>query len=219
MKKIFMQFFIVFMMISTVAYAGNLVKKVYFSPYPILIDGEGYSSEMPILQYQERTYVALREFSEMVGVNVGFKDEVITIETKEYGISDFEKIEKPKEDIKNDEKLNDKKLENSVSSSNSKIVYVYKWNCAYVGSDVRWFKWSSVKRPSFVMIAGDSTGYHISPSNSGNGAGGVGPVGSNFIRHGGEINAVFIDGHVEALPLGLMPGIWSDSGRKTKPYL
>ena len=48
------------------------------------------------------------------------------------------------------------------------------------------------------MIAGDSTGYHISPSNSGNGAGGVGPVGSNFIRHGGVINAVFIDGHVEA---------------------
>ena len=104
-------------------------------------------------------------------------------------------------------------------NTSSKLIQTYKWNCAYVGSDVRWFKWSSVKRPSFVMIAGDSTGYHISPSNSGNGAGGVGPVGSNFIRHGGVINAVFIDGHVEALPLGLMPGTWSDSGRKTKPYL
>jgi prepilin-type N-terminal cleavage/methylation domain-containing protein/prepilin-type processing-associated H-X9-DG protein len=104
-------------------------------------------------------------------------------------------------------------------NTTSKLIQTYKWNCAYVGSNVRWFKWSSVKRPSFVMIAGDSTGYHISPGDSGNGAGGVGPVGSNFIRHGGVINAVFIDGHVEALPLGLMPGIWSDSGRKTKPYL
>ncbi|MBE6394201.1 MAG: DUF1559 domain-containing protein [Lentisphaerae bacterium] len=104
-------------------------------------------------------------------------------------------------------------------NTTSNLIQMYKWRCAFVGSDVRWFKWSSVKRPSFVMIAGDSTGYHISPSNSGNGAGGVGPVGSNFIRHGGVINAVFIDGHVEALPLGLMPGTWTDAGRKTKPYL
>ena len=137
MKKIFVQFFVVFMLFSTVAYAGNLVKKVYFSPYPILINGEGYSSEMPILQYQERTYVALREFSEMVDVNVDFKDGVIIIETKEDGKSDFEKIEeeikieKPKEDIFNNENIGIENSESSVSNSNSKIVYVSKTGKKY----------------------------------------------------------------------------------------
>ena len=45
-------------------------------------------------------------------------------------------------------------------NTSSKLIQTYKWNCAYVGSDVRWFKWSSVKRPSFVMIAG-STFYNF----------------------------------------------------------
>mgnify|MGYP003289957229 CR=1 FL=1 len=124
MKKIFISFFLAFTMISTIVYAGNLVKKVYFSPYPILIDGEGYSSEMPILQYQERTYVALREFSEMVGVEVDFKDDVIIIETKELEREDFEKIE---DEIENEKTKEDTlESENSSSNSNSKIVYVSK---------------------------------------------------------------------------------------------
>lgn len=131
MKKIFVSFILLFAMFSTVAYAGNLVKKVYFSPYPILINGEEYSSEMPILQYQERTYVALREFSEMVDVHVDFKDDVIIIETKEEGSDEQEEIENSKEDILKNENIAVENTEESVSNSNSKIVYVSKTGKKY----------------------------------------------------------------------------------------
>ena len=111
--------------------------------------------------------------------------------------------------------------------STSKVVKAYNWNIVKVGSRALWFKWTTVRRPSFVMLAGDwkchiedSAGYWIDPSASGKyGEGGIGPSGSDFIRHNGVINAVFIDGHVEALPVGLMPGPWDDAGKKTKPYL
>lgn len=129
MKKVFVFFFAMFTMFSTIIYAGNIVKKVYFSPYPILIDGEEYSSEMPILQYQERTYVALREFSEMVGVQVDFGDNVIIIETKEDVKNNSGKAEEIRED-NNDEQNKIVESEES-SSGNSKIVYVSKTGKKY----------------------------------------------------------------------------------------
>lgn len=131
MKKVFISFFVAFIMFSTIVYAGNLVKKVYFSPYPILIDGEGYSSEMPILQYQERTYVALREFSEMVDVNVDFKEGVIIIETNEDESDEYEKIEQSKEDIFQDENIVIENSESNSYNSNSKVVYVSKTGKKY----------------------------------------------------------------------------------------
>jgi prepilin-type N-terminal cleavage/methylation domain-containing protein/prepilin-type processing-associated H-X9-DG protein len=110
--------------------------------------------------------------------------------------------------------------------ASSKVVKTYNWNIVKVGSRALWFKWTTVRRPSFVMLAGDwkcnvdnSAGYWIDPTSSGYGEGGIGPAGSDFVRHNGSINAVFIDGHTETLSLGLMPGPWTDSGRKTKPYL
>ena len=129
MKKVFVAFFVLFTMFSTIVYAGNIVKKVYFSPYPILINGEEYSSEMPILQYQERTYVALREFSEMVDVQVDFRDNVIIIETKEDVKNSSGKTEEMREDI-NDEQNKIVESEES-SSGNSKIVYVSKTGKKY----------------------------------------------------------------------------------------
>lgn len=129
MKKVVVLFFALFTMFSTIVYAGNLVKKVYFSPYPILIDGEEYSSEMPILQYQERTYVALREFSEMVDVHVDFRDNVIIIETKEDVKNNLGKTEGIREDI-NDEQNKIVESEES-STGNSKIVYVSKTGKKY----------------------------------------------------------------------------------------
>jgi prepilin-type N-terminal cleavage/methylation domain-containing protein/prepilin-type processing-associated H-X9-DG protein len=104
-------------------------------------------------------------------------------------------------------------------NTTSAVIRNLKWQCVFVGSDARWFKWSTVRRPSFVMLSGDSTAFQITPNETGNGKNGLGPKGSDFVRHNGVINAVFIDGHVEALPLGLMPGGWDDAGRKTKPYL
>lgn len=122
MKKFWLSFFAVFTMISTVVYAGNLVKKVYFSPYPISIDGEEYYSEMPILQYQERTYVALREFSEMVGVEVDFANNQIIIKTnvEENETENLDSIEKETEQ---------EKQENLLIKTN--VVYVSKTGKKY----------------------------------------------------------------------------------------
>lgn len=128
MKKIFVSFFLAFTLFSGIVYAGNLVKKVYFSPYPIVIDGEEYSSEMPILQYQERTYVALREFSEMVNVKVDFKDGVIIIESEKTKQNNFEKLEA---DIGNEEIKQESNENTVINNSNSKIVYVSKTGKKY----------------------------------------------------------------------------------------
>ena len=116
-------------------------------------------------------------------------------------------------------------LENNGKNTTSKAIQAYKWNVVKVGARALWFKWSTVKRPSFVLLAGDGkcdegSGHWINPGeNVGPGMGGIGVGGSDFIRHNGVINGVFIDGHVEAIPLALMSGLWSDAGRKTKPYL
>ena len=122
MKKFWLSFFIVFSMISTIVYAGNLVKKVYFSPYPIKMNGEEYASEMPILQYQERTYVALREFSEMVGVEVEFVNNEIIINLQNLKA------------IENSEEVVNEHIEESTETSNQQnrnIVYVSKTGKKY----------------------------------------------------------------------------------------
>ena len=132
MNKIFVSFFVVCTMFSTIVYAGNLVKKVYFSPHPIVIDGEQYSSEMPVLQYQERTYVALREFSEMVDVFVDFKDGTMIIETEKELKNNFEKIEEEvKKENSKEEILETENSKSENSSSNSKIVYISKTGKKY----------------------------------------------------------------------------------------
>jgi prepilin-type N-terminal cleavage/methylation domain-containing protein len=38
--------------------------------------------------------------------------------------------------------------------SSSKVVKAYNWNIVKVGSRALWFKWTTVRRPSFVMLAG-----------------------------------------------------------------
>ncbi len=131
-KKTFLLFVVLIFSLTSFVYAGNLVKKVYFSPYPILIDDEEYSSEMPILSYQDRTYVALREFSEMVGVEIDFMEETIIINTKKDYVGDFRN---EKEDTITKEKdllsaQNDTEIE-SVSPSKSSIVYITKTGTKY----------------------------------------------------------------------------------------
>ena len=130
MKKIGILFVVGFIFLTSCVYAGNLVKKVYFSPYPILIDDEEYSSEMPILSYQDRTYVALREFSEMLDVDIGFVDETIIIDTM-----------KRNEEKENEEVVEEEKVENVISKteitnenqviSKSEIVYITQTGTKY----------------------------------------------------------------------------------------
>lgn len=134
MKKYFILICIVVMSFFSCVYAGNLVRKVYFSPYPILIDNEEYSSEMPILSYQDRTYVALREFSEMVGVKINFVDETIIIDTMNKEKSDIEHIQDSSEnEVKEKEENLITKVEDNENYSDnlSEIVYITKSGTKY----------------------------------------------------------------------------------------
>ncbi len=135
MKKYLILICIVVTSLFSCVYAGNLVKKVYFSPYPILIDGKEYSSEMPILSYQDRTYVALREFSEMVGVKIDFIDETIIIDSKNKEKSDMEVTQDSflNEKIEKEENLITKSEEKdeNLSDTISEIVYITKSGTKY----------------------------------------------------------------------------------------
>ena len=85
-------------------------------------------------------------------------------------------------------------------------------------SENKFFKTTTVKAPSRIALAGDCTAFQIDPSQTNSAKdGGVGPLGSNIIRHGGIINMVFLDGHVEALPLNLISEAWKPK-RDTKPW-
>lgn len=131
MKRIGILFVMLILSLTSCVYAGNLVKKVYFSPYPILINDQEYSSEMPILSYQDRTYVALREFSEMVGVEIDFIEETIIINT-----------DARKEDFKTEANMNkETQIENLISKDvlaseeineiKNEIVYITKTGTKY----------------------------------------------------------------------------------------
>lgn len=133
MKKYLILICIVVTSLFTCVYAGNLVKKVYFSPYPILIDGKEYSSEMPILSYQDRTYVALREFSEMVGVKIDFIDETIIIDSENKEKDNIEVIQdsSKNEIIEKNENLITKSEDENLSNTLSEMVYITKSGTKY----------------------------------------------------------------------------------------
>ncbi len=110
----------------TLSYAGTLVKKVYFSSFPIYVDGEEYSSENPILSYQNRTYMPLREFAEMLDVKVDFKDEKIYLVTP--SIEDNNELEENK-DVSYSEKAN--LAEENISKEEDVIVFISKSGTKY----------------------------------------------------------------------------------------
>lgn len=85
-------------------------------------------------------------------------------------------------------------------------------------SENKFFKTTTVKAPSRIGLAGDCTAFQIDPSQTNSAKdGGVGPLGSNFIRHGGIINMVFLDGHVEVLSLNQHSEAWKPK-RDAKPW-
>ena len=82
-------------------------------------------------------------------------------------------------------------------------------------SENKFFKTTTVKAPSRIGLAGDCTAFQIDPA--GTNSNGLGPSGSNFIRHNGIINMVFLDSHVEALSVSLLSGGFKPD-RNAKPW-
>ena len=83
-------------------------------------------------------------------------------------------------------------------------------------STKKFFKSTTVKAPSRIGLAGDCLSFQIDPSKAE--TSGPGPGGSDFVRHGGIINMVFTDGHAETIDLAIMPGVWTNASRGTKPW-
>ena len=83
-------------------------------------------------------------------------------------------------------------------------------------STKKFFKSTTVKAPSRIALAGDCTAFQIDPSQVN--SNGLGPSGSDFVRHGEVINMVFTDAHAETMALSTMPGAWTSASRGTKPW-
>ena len=82
-----------------------------------------------------------------------------------------------------------------------------------------YIKTNKMRRPSCVMIAGESVynQYRLNPEQTNNEKYGPGPEGANFLRHNGIMNLVFFDGHVETAYAGVMSAGFNPS-RNGKPY-
>ena len=93
MKKGFILGFATATLLTTgIVFAAEMLSEVYTSHFPIKIDGKEYTSQMPILNYQGRTYLPLREFGTATNNEVDFKDNTIIINTKPYYASENEKL-------------------------------------------------------------------------------------------------------------------------------
>lgn len=68
----------------SITFANSTVQDVYYSSFPITVNGQTYTSEMPILNYQGRTYLPLREFGNATGINVDFVNNTITVSNNDY---------------------------------------------------------------------------------------------------------------------------------------
>lgn len=71
-----------------IVYGTTQLKDVYLSPFKIILNGAEYSNEMPVLNYEGRTYLALRELGTVLGNNIDFIDDKVIINDK--GITELD---------------------------------------------------------------------------------------------------------------------------------
>ena len=80
MKKGFILGFVVATLLSVgLVFGAEMLSNVYISQFPIKLNGEVYNAEMPVLNYQGRTYLALREFGTVTNNEIDFKNNTIII--------------------------------------------------------------------------------------------------------------------------------------------
>lgn len=102
--KFFVLGFVFCLMIGGVAIGMSEASEVYYSEFPIKVNGEIYTPEMPVLNYMGRTYLPLREFSTITGNIVDFVNGEIIVNsscyTKEADIGFDKEIQKLKVEYK-----------------------------------------------------------------------------------------------------------------------
>jgi len=65
--------------------ASVLAENVYFSQFPIVVNGKSYASGSAILNYMGSTYVPLKELGELTGSTVTFNNNTIYVNNKTTG--------------------------------------------------------------------------------------------------------------------------------------
>lgn len=86
MKKGFILGIVVTIVLTaSITFGSSMISDVFISQFPILVNGKSYSSQLPILNYQGRTYLPLREFGDATNINVDFRDNTIIIDN--YGFN------------------------------------------------------------------------------------------------------------------------------------
>jgi hypothetical protein len=84
MKRGFVLGFITAIIFSSiVVYGSTLVTEVYLSKFPVKVNDMAYSPIMPVLNYQGRTYLALREFATITDNTVDFSNNTILVNCSE----------------------------------------------------------------------------------------------------------------------------------------
>lgn len=84
MKNKLFVFIMLVVIFCSITFANSTVQDVYYSSFPITVNGQSYTSEMPILNYQGRTYLPLREFGNATGINVDFVNNTIAVSNNDY---------------------------------------------------------------------------------------------------------------------------------------
>ncbi|MFV9567180.1 stalk domain-containing protein [Thermoanaerobacter mathranii] len=75
MKKFLFIFFIFLLVLSTTGWAKSETYTAYKNPFPIIVNGQEYISDLPILNFQGRTYVPLKIVGDMLGASVKFDEQ------------------------------------------------------------------------------------------------------------------------------------------------
>ena len=69
------------LMLSTSLYANTVTQFILVNArYPIMVDGDLYDGDLPILNYEGSTYVPLRALSELLNVNISWNEALRQVE-------------------------------------------------------------------------------------------------------------------------------------------
>lgn len=88
LKSIFVGVAVGALLFSGIVTASTLVSDVYFNQFPIYSNGTSYTSTMPLLNYQGRTYVPLDEFGKLSGADVKFANNTIYVNSNQNSYYD-----------------------------------------------------------------------------------------------------------------------------------
>ncbi|MBE3578861.1 MAG: hypothetical protein IMW83_03155 [Caldanaerobacter subterraneus] len=75
MKKFLSIFFIFLLVLSTTGWAKSETYTAYKNTFPIVVNGQEYTSDLVILNFQGRTYVPLKIVGDMLGALVKFDEQ------------------------------------------------------------------------------------------------------------------------------------------------